>query len=133
MREWAMPRFLMLLVEFLVELLHSRRNLLLENLALRRQLTALSHKHSRSCFNVSDRIFWVLLQRFWSGWRKALVIVQPSTVIGWHRTGFKLYWKWISRKHVRVGRKPTSCELREMILRMIAENRTWGAPRFMAS
>ena len=50
-------------------------------------------------------------------------------VIRWHRTGFRLYWKWISRKRVRVGRKPTSKELRELIFRMVTENRTWGAPR----
>jgi len=96
---------------------------------LRQQLATLSHGHSRPHFCASDRIFWVLLRRFWSGWKKALVIVQPETVINWHRTGFKLYWKWISRKHVRVGRKPTSRELRDLIFRIVVENRTWGAPR----
>jgi len=70
-----------------------------------------------------------MLRRFWSGWKQALVIVQPETVVQWHRAGFKLYWKWISRKHVRVGRKPTSLEIRKLIFRMVAENRTWGAPR----
>lgn len=50
--------------------------------------------------------------------------------IRWHRTGFKVYWKWLSRKHAVVGRKPTSQELRELIFRMVAENRTCGAPRF---
>jgi len=69
------------------------------------------------------------LRRFWPGWKQALVIVQPDTVIRWHRTGFRLYWKWLSREHPVVGRKPTSKELRELIFRMVAENRTWGAPR----
>ena len=55
--------------------------------------------------------------------------MQPETVISWHRAGFRLYWKWISRKHVRVGRKPTSRELRDLIFRLVTENRTWGAPR----
>ena len=55
--------------------------------------------------------------------------MQPETVIRWHRAGFKLYWKWISRKRTRVGRRPTSKELRELIFRMVAENPTWGAPR----
>jgi len=55
--------------------------------------------------------------------------VQPETVIRWYRTGFKLYWKWLSREHAVVGRKPTGQQLRELVFRMVAENRTWGAPR----
>jgi hypothetical protein len=47
----------------------------------------------------------------------------------WHRAGFKLYWTWRSRHKARAGRKPVSRELRELIFRMVAENRTWGAPR----
>src|SRR5580692_2163775 len=54
---------------------------------------------------------------------------KPGTVINWHRTGFKLHWKRISRKHFRAGRKPTSREVRDLIFRMVAEKRTWGAPR----
>jgi len=125
----AMPRWLTLLVILASRFLRSRRDLLLENLALRQQLATLTKRHSRAHLAASDRIFWVLLRQFWSGWRGALVIVQPETVIRWHRTGFKLYWKWISRKHVVVGRKPTSREVRELIFRMVAENRSWGAPR----
>jgi transposase InsO family protein len=70
-----------------------------------------------------------MLRRFWPGWRGALVVVQPEAVIRWHRAGFKLYWKWLSRKHAAVGRKPTNMDLRELIFRMVAENRTWGAHR----
>ena len=57
------------------------------------------------------------------------MIVQPETVVRWHRAGFKLYWKWLSWKRIRGGRKHTSKELRELILGVIAENPTWGAPR----
>lgn len=70
-----------------------------------------------------------MLRRFWPGWKRALVLVQPGTVVGWHRAGFKLYWTWLSRKRARPGRRPTSKELRELIFRMVAENSTWGAPR----
>ena len=70
-----------------------------------------------------------MLRRLWSRWRKTLILVQPDTVVGWHRAGFKLYWKWISQSRVRVGRRPTSKEIRELIFRMIAENPMWGAPR----
>jgi putative transposase len=74
-------------------------------------------------------LFWVALRRLWPGWRKAAILIQPDTVVRWHRTGFKLYWKWLSRKHAVVGRKPTSKALREHIFRMVADNRTWGAPQ----
>jgi transposase InsO family protein len=89
----------------------------------------MAHRYPQPRFSASDRFFWVALRRLWPGWRKALVLVQPDTVIRWHRTGFKLYWKWISREHAIVGRKPTCKELRKLIFRLVAENRTWGAPR----
>jgi transposase InsO family protein len=50
-------------------------------------------------------------------------------VVRWHRAGFELYWKWLSRKHAVVGRKPTTSEVRKLIFRLDAENHTWGAPR----
>src|SRR5271167_1545223 len=115
MREWSMLRQLTLLMALANGLFRSRRDLVLENLALRQQLGALTLKHSRPRLAGTDRIFWVLLRLFWSGWKGALVVVQPETVIRWHRTGFKLYWKWISRKHAVVGRRPTSPDIRELI------------------
>ena len=129
MRKSGMSRLLTLLVSLATGLFRSRRCLLLENLALRQQLATLMKRHPRPRLTRSDRIFWLLLRRFWSGWKGALVVVQPEAVIRWHRAGFKLYWKWLSRKHPVVGRKPTSKELRELIFRMVGENRTWGAPR----
>src|SRR6201989_3625234 len=107
----------------------SRRDLLLENLALRQQLIILKRTHPRPRIAVSDKLFWVLLRRFWPDWRLALIFVQPETVVRWHRAGFKLYWGWLSRHRTRAGRKCVSMELRELIFRMIAENPTWGAPR----
>src|ERR1035441_6883698 len=52
-----------------------------------------------------------------------------ETVVRWHRTGFKVYWTWVSRHRKPAGRKCVSRELRQLIFRMVAENRTWGAPR----
>ena len=121
---------LQLLFGFFARCFRSRRDLMLENLALRQQLGVLKRKHPQLRFGASDRLFWAILRRLWRrGWKQTLVLVQPETVIRWHRTGFRLYWKWISRKHAVVGRKPTSQELRELIFQMVAENRTWGAPR----
>jgi len=124
-----MPRALRLLFLLLVRSVRSRRNLLLENLALRQQLAVLKLKHPRTQFAVPDKLFWVILRRLWQGWKRALVLVQPETVVRWHRAGFKWYWTWLSRHRVHVGRKCISRELHELIFRMVAENPTWGAPR----
>ena len=76
-----------------------------------------------------DRVFWVLARKFWSGWKQALMIVSPETVVRWHRSGFALYWRAISRGHRIVGRRRISKQVRDLIFRMVAENSTWGAPR----
>src|ERR1700726_442537 len=70
-----------------------------------------------------------MLRRLWPGWKRALILVQPETVVRWHREGFRLYWAWISRRRAHAGRKCVSRELRELIFRVVAENPTWGAPR----
>lgn len=124
-----MFRIFGLLIAFFAQFSRSRRDLLLENLALRQQLSVMIRKRPRRRPTVPDKLFWIALSRFWSGWKRALLIVQPETVVNWHRAGFKMYWKWISRQQGRLGRKPTSKELRELIFRMAAENPTWGAPR----
>ena len=107
----------------------SRSDLLMENLALRQQLGVLTQRHPQPRLAAPDRLFWVVLRRFWSGWKRSLLIVQPETVVRWHRAGFKLYWAWLSRHRIRAGRKCVSREWRELIFRMVAENPTWGTPR----
>src|SRR5580698_5295818 len=108
----------------LVHTASSRRNLLLENLALRQQIASLRGRYPQPRFAPTDRLFWVLLSRPWPGWKTALVLVQPGTVIRWHRSGFKLYWTWLSRHRKRRGRGCLSKNLRELIFRMVVENRT---------
>jgi len=124
-----MFRILGILVTFSAQFFCSRRDLLLENLALRQQLSIMIRKQPRRRPTVPDKLFWIALSRFWSGWKRVLLIVQPESVVRWHRVGFGMYWKWISWKRDRPWRKPTSKELRELIFRMVAENPTWGAPR----
>jgi len=75
----------------------------------------------------SDRWLWAWLSRVWSGWRTALVIVKPETVIAWHRQGFRLFWTWKSRR--RLGRPSVAQEVRTLIRRIAHENPLWGAPR----
>jgi putative transposase len=124
-----MLRQLRLLVVLFCRCFRSRRDLVLENLALRQQLAVLKRGRPKPRFAAADRLFWVALQRIWLGWRQALVLVQPETVVGWHRAGFKAYWTWLSRHRARAGRKCVGKELRELIFRMVAENSNWGAPR----
>ena len=107
----------------------SREDLILENLALRQQLLALHAKRPRHRLTALHKLFWVALRRLWSGWKGSLIVVTPRTVVGWHRAGFRLYWKWLSRTRQMGGRKRVSKEIRLLIFRMVAENPTWGAPR----
>ena len=109
--------------------LRTRAALQLEILALRHQVLVLrrSTGSRRLRLQTSDRLLWVWLSRLWSGWRSALLMVKPETVIAWHRRGFRLYWTWKSR--ARVGRSGMSEDVRDLIPRMSLANPLWGAPR----
>ena len=116
---------------FLRALLFGSAAVALENLALRHQLLVLQRSVARPRLSRWDRIFWVWLSRVWAGWRSSLVIVQPATVLAWHRRGFQLYWRWKSRANP-VGRPRLDPELRHLIRRMARENPTWGRRRIRA-
>jgi hypothetical protein len=75
----------------------------------------------------ADRWLWVVLSRVLTGWRTALVIVKPETVIAWHRRGFRLWWTWKSRR--RIGRPTVPADIRALIRTMAQANPRWGAPR----
>jgi hypothetical protein len=123
-----MLRFVLVLFASLRAALYSRTDLVIENLALRQQLAVLAHTGRRGRLTGADRLFWVTLRRAWTRWSDVLVFVKPETVIQWHRAGFRKYWTWLSRRQ-RTGRPSINAGLRELILRMAAENPTWGAPR----
>ena len=101
----------------------------IEILALRHQLAVLQRRtNKRPSLRTADRLLWVDLSRLWAQWRTALVIVKPATVIGWHRKGFRWYWRWKSRAG-KSGRPCVSREIRELIRQMSTANPLWGAPR----
>jgi hypothetical protein len=104
--------------------------LVVENLALRQQLAVLRRSVRRPRLRAWDRVFWVWLSRSWAGWKDALAIVTPATVVGWHRLGFRLFWRWKSRG--KPGRPCIDPEVRRLIRRMSHENPLWGAPRIQA-
>ena len=76
------------------------------------------------------RVIWVARRRLWSRWDQSLVIVQPSTVIGWHKAGLRAYWRWKSRP--KGGRPKIAPEVRKLIRQMWLTNPTWGRPRIRA-
>ena len=118
-----------LLIGVILRLFRARRTLLVENLALRQQLAALKRRRPRPRLTIFDRVFWVLVRKFWSGWKQALIVVSPDTVVRWHKSAFVLYWRALSRAQRVIGRKRISKEVRDLIFRMVTENPTWGAPR----
>ncbi len=99
-----------------------------ENLALRQQLAVLQRSVKRPKIRRRDRIFWVLLRRSWEKRESSLIFVKPETVVRWHRQGFKVFWKWKSRRKKR-GQPTLSPEVIALIKRMASENPTWDAPR----
>ena len=116
---------------FLRAFILGRAVVAVENLALRQQLAVFKHSAKRPKLRTRDRVFWAVLLRFWPNWRSALAIVQPETVIKWHRQGFKLFWRWKSKRG-KPGHPPIACEIRDLIRRMSRENPTWGAPRILS-
>ena len=104
----------------------SRAALQLENLALGHQLGVLQRSLKRPKLAPPDRLLWVWLCAVWSGWRSALIIVKPNSVIAWHRKSFRLFWKV---RRGRPGRPGVPKNVRERIRRLSRENPLWGAPR----
>src|SRR5207247_5925222 len=91
-----------------------RHNILLENLALRKQLAIYQRTVQRPRLRRRDRLFWMGLSRWWRDWKSALVIVRPETVLGWHKRRFRLYWAQRSARPVG-GRPAVSQEIKQLI------------------
>ena len=119
---------LILILRTVISALRSHRALALENLALRHQLEVLQRNAKKPRLTNRDRTLWIVLSRFWAGWRKPLALVQPETVMRWHKRGFRLYWRWKSRPRWP-GRRKVTKEVRDLIRSMSRSNPLWGAPR----
>ena len=89
----------------------------------------MKRRHPRPRLELLDRLFWLIVRRCWSGWKQALLVVTPETVVRWHRAGFRWYWMLISKVRKRLGRRAISQEVRDLIFQMVTENPSWGAPR----
>ena len=106
---------------------NDRSQLVLENIAHRRQLADYRRSVGRPNITDRDRIFWLTVTRMLREWRVAPVIVQPATVIKWHRNGFRHYWRWKSGS--KPGRPPIAMAVIMLSRRMSIESVTWDSPR----
>ena len=117
------------LLHFLALACSSQTSLAAENLFLRKQLAFyIERKVKPRRLNNAARITLVLLARVLD-WRRLLVVVQPETLVRWHRQGFRLFWRWKSQ---RPGRPRIPGYLRDLIADMARANRTWGEERIAA-
>jgi putative transposase len=127
-RDWTkLDTATSLLVGTLSDLARSKTELVAENALLRQQLIILSRHVKRPVFKKSDRMLLVLLARAVRTWKQALFIIQPETLLRWHRQGFKLYWKYKSR--AAAAKPKISAEMVALIKDMARNNRLWGAER----
>jgi len=122
-----MIEFILALVGALRVFFRSRHDTAIEILALRQRVAVLKRKRPRPRLNSFDRLFWTTLRRMWSRWADVLIIVKSETVVGWHRAGFRLYWRWRSRPCG--GRPKIIGEIRVLTRRLAEENPDWGAPK----
>jgi putative transposase len=123
-----MITLLLHLLRLLPFLLGGHRQRALENLALRHQISVYKRTTARPKLRPTDRLFWIGLTRAWAGWRQALVIVTPDTVLRWQRRRFLRYWTQLSGGSTG-GRPPVNAEIRALVPRMATANPLWGAPR----
>ena len=126
---WHLLKLATIFLRCIPAFFRSRSRQAVVELALRQQLATFAEKGRRPRITPADRGFWIFLSRSWSGWKESLVIVQPDTVVRWHRKGFKLYWRSISKRGA--GRPPIPAEVQALIRQFSIEN-GWRARKVRA-
>jgi putative transposase len=125
--QWTKPPACSLPLGTLADLTRSKAGLLAENALLRQQLIILKRQVKRPRCTKTDRLLLVLLARAVRAWKQALFIVQPETLLRWHREAYRLFWR--RRSKVQVADPRISLETVALIKEMAAQNRLWGAER----
>jgi putative transposase len=125
--DWTKPSTTSLVLGTLTDLPRSKSELVAENALLRQQLIVLRRQVKRPACAKTDRMLLVLLARMVRTWKQALFIVQPETLLRWHRQGFRLYWKYKSR--AAAPKPKIAAETVALIKEMARDNRLWGAER----
>jgi transposase InsO family protein len=126
-KKWTKPATVTLAAGAVADLTRSRQDLLVENAILQQQLIVLKRSVKRPQFTNGDRTRLTLLARLTNFWKSALFLIQPDTLLRWHRDLFRLYWKWKSTPKSREPRIPR--ETIELIKQMARENPRWGAKK----
>jgi transposase InsO family protein len=126
---WALLNLGTILPRCFLAFFRSRAEQAIIELALRQQLATYAQRGPKPRITPADRVFWVFLSRLWSSWKETLVIVQPDTVVRWHRKGYRLYWRSISKRGP--GRPPIPFEVQALIRRFANEN-GWRARKVQA-
>ena len=128
LRQWMQPDNHQLALNAAMDLARSRQELVPENMLLRQQLIVLKRHVKRPALTWRDRTLFVLLTSKLAAWKEALVIVQPETVLRWHRDLFRWVWRRKSRPRRR-GKPPLTDDIVDLIRQMAQENLSWGAER----
>ena len=128
-RQWTKPENHKLVFNTVVDLTRPRSELVLEYALLRQQLIVLQRHAKRPRITRRDRMLMVLLASKLRRWKETLIIVQPDTLLRWHRDLFRWVWKPKSRAKGRRGREPLTTEDVALIKQLAKENRSWGAER----
>ena len=115
-----MLRFFFLLLTLVVRAirvaLRSRSDVVLENIALRQQVGVLTKRRTRPHLDDADRAFWVAMRYAWRGWAGRLILVEPETVVKWHRERFRHYWTELSQHRPGPGRPRVDRKIREFMV-----------------
>src|SRR6266516_5583770 len=104
----------------------ARLDFFVAHLALRQQLAAWTRTRKRPQLRMRDRLFWIALAKSWRDWRRALILVQPETVVRWHREWLRR--RWTARSRQKQGRPTVNVSIRTLVEQMEAANPLWGAP-----
>jgi hypothetical protein len=123
-KHWIKPTTSVLIIGILSDLTRSHTDLVVENALLRQQLIVLNRQVKRPPLTNPDRLRLVFLSHFTTFWKQALHIVQPDTLLRWHRELFQFYWRKKSQ-----GKPKISAEMVVLIQKMAKENQLWGAER----
>jgi putative transposase len=129
LRQWTKPDKHTLVLNAALDLTRSKSELMLENALLRQQLIVLQRQAKRPALTWRDRTVMVLLASKLRSWKDALMIVQPDTLLRWHRDLFRRVWRRKSKSQGKRGRKPLTDQEVALIKRLAKDNPTWGAKR----
>jgi putative transposase len=130
-RNWVKPDNYVLPANIAADLTRSRAELILENAFLRQQLIILDRLVKRPMLRPREGVLLVLIASRLKAWKQALLIVQPDTLIRWHRDLYRWLWKRKSQSSQKPGRKPLLRSVVELIQRMARENRTGQVRYFL--